>query len=79
MFCYENRLSYPPYLSDQKFKNYMNLLMVNYENKLHYVCIKAFSIFMFNKTRCGNKKNFVGNVYSVLVVKEFSQNIERFV
>ena len=60
-FCYENMLTYPLYLSDQKFKNFMNLLMISDENKSHYVYIKAFNIFMFNKTKCKNKKHFCRN------------------
>ena len=58
VFCYENNLTYPAYVSDQKFKDYMGLLMITDENKSHYVCIKDFNIFMCNKTKNKNKKNF---------------------
>ena len=36
----------------------MDLLLINNENKSHYVYIKDFSRFMFNKTKCKNKKHF---------------------
>ena len=28
LFCYENKLTFPIYISDQKFENSMNLLLV---------------------------------------------------
>ena len=57
-FVYENRLVYPVYLSDQKPKNCMDLLLINYENNSHYVYIKDFKEFMCNKVKCRNKKHF---------------------
>ena len=36
----------------------MDLLLVTDENKSHYVYIKDFDRFMFNKTRNKNKKYF---------------------
>ena len=51
VFCYENGLTYPAYLSDQKFYNSMDLLLISDENKSHYVCIKDFNRFMCNKTK----------------------------
>ena len=58
VFCYENGLTYPMYISKQKFEDYMDLLLINDENKSHYVCIKDFDKFMFNKTKHKNKKHF---------------------
>ena len=72
VFCYENRLVYPVYLSDQKLKTCMDLLLISDENNSHYVYIKDFNRFMCNKTKCRNKKNTsVDIVYNVLVVKKF--------
>ena len=48
----------PIYISDQKFKNSMDLLLVIDENKSHYVYIKDFDRFMFLKTKNKNKKHF---------------------
>ena len=70
VFGYENELVFPIYVSDQKFENSMDLLLLINDDKSHYVYIKDFNTFMFHKTRNKNKKWFCRSfVYSVLVVK----------
>ena len=56
VFCYENYLTHPLYVSDQKFENRMDLLLITDENKSHYVYIKDFNRFMCTKFK--TKKNF---------------------
>ena len=51
VFCYENKVVYPVYLSDQKFSDSMDLLLISDKFKSHYVYIKDFDRFMFNKTK----------------------------
>ena len=46
------------YISDQKIENSIDLLLIIDENKSHYVYIKYFDRFMFNKTKNKNKKYF---------------------
>ena len=58
VFCYENKLSFQIYVSDQKFENPMDLLLVIDESKSHYVSIKDFNRFMFHKTKNKNQKYF---------------------
>ena len=58
VFCYENALICPVYLSDQKFGDSMDLLLIADENKSHYVYIKDFNRFMCKKTKNKNKKYF---------------------
>ena len=58
VFCYENGWTYPVYVSDQKFGDSMDLLLIIDENKSHYVYIKDFNRFMCNKTKNKNKKYF---------------------
>ena len=58
VFCYENRLTYPVYVSDQNFHNSMYLLLITDENTSHYVYVKEFNRFMCNKTKNKNKKHF---------------------
>ena len=58
VYYYENKLTFPIYVSDQKLDNLMNLLLVNDENKPHYVYIKDFDRFIFYKTKNINKKYF---------------------
>ena len=54
VFCYENGLTYPVYVSDQKFRDCMDLLLISDENKSHYMYIKNFNRFMCNKTKNKN-------------------------
>ena len=58
IFSYENALTYPLYVSDQKFEICMDLLLISNENKSHSVYIKDFNRFMCNITRNKNKNNF---------------------
>ena len=57
-FGYENKLIFPIYISDQKFKHSMDLLLLIANDKSHYVYIKDFNRFMFHKTNSKNKKRF---------------------
>ena len=58
VFGYENRLVFPIYVSDQKFEDSMDLLLLIDDDKSHYVYIKDFDRFMFHKTKNKNKKWF---------------------
>ena len=54
VFCYENKIVYPVYLSDQSFDDTLDLLLISN----HYVYIKDCNKLMFNKTKNKNKKWF---------------------
>ena len=58
IFYYKNGLTYTVYVSDQKFENCMDLLIISDKNKSHCVYINNFNRFMCNKTKNKNKKNF---------------------
>ena len=58
VFGYENKLVFPIYVSDQKFEDSMDLLLLIDDDKSHYVYIKDFDRFMFHKTKNKNKKLF---------------------
>ena len=58
IFCYENRLTFPIFISDQKLENSIDLLLTFDGDKSHYVYIKDFVRFMFYKTKNENKKYF---------------------
>ena len=58
VFCYENKLTFLIFISDQKFENSTDLLLVTDGDKSHYVYIKDFDRFMFHKTKSKNKKYF---------------------
>ena len=64
MFGYENGIVFPIYVSDQNFGSLDFFLLID-DDKLHYVYIKDFDRFIFQKTKNG----FVEVVYNVLVAK----------
>ena len=58
VFGYENKTVFPIYISDQKFEDSMDLLLLIGNDKSNYVYIKDFNRFMFHKTKNKNKKWF---------------------
>ena len=46
VFCYENKVVYPVYLSDQNFRDNMDLLLISNKFVSHYVFIKNFNRFV---------------------------------
>ena len=58
VFGYENGLVSPIYISDQKFEDSIDLLLLIDDYESHYVYIKDFGRFMFHKTKNKNKKWF---------------------
>ena len=70
MLCYENKLVFPVYISDQTFKSSIDLLLLINDDKSHYVCIKEFNTYLcFIKQKIEIKNGSVKVVYSVLVAK----------
>ncbi|XP_057292543.1 uncharacterized protein LOC130621252 [Hydractinia symbiolongicarpus] len=58
VFGYEDKLLYPIYVSKEKYKNSMSLLLITKDENKHYVLIEDFNSFMFNQTKPSNKKHF---------------------
>ena len=56
VFGYEKYLVLPIYVSDQKLEDSKDLLLLNDNDKSHYVYIKDFDRFMSHKTKNENKK-----------------------
>ena len=60
VFGYENGLVFPIYVSDQKFADSIVLLLLNDDDKSHYVyikdCTSVHDRFMFHKTKKKEKK-----------------------
>ena len=69
VFGYENGMVFPIYISDQKFEDSMDLLLLTDDDKSLYVYMKDLDRFMFHKTKIKAKNSFVAGVSSVLVVK----------
>ena len=58
IFGYENELFFPIYVSDQKFEDSMDLLLLIDDDKSHYVYMKDFDRFIFHETKNKSKKWF---------------------
>ena len=58
VFGYENRQPYPIFVSKEKYEDYINLLLTTEEKNKHYVLIKDFNNFMYNKTKHKERKHF---------------------
>jgi hypothetical protein len=58
VFGYEDKQPYPIYISKEKFKNHMNLLLITENEKHHYVLIKDFNKFMYHQTKHRDRKHF---------------------
>ena len=59
VFGYENGLVFPIYVSNQQFEDSVDfLLLIDDDDKSHYVHIKYFNRYMFHKTKNKNKKWF---------------------
>ena len=56
--CYQNDSVHLVYVSNQKFRDSMDFLLITDENKPHYIYIRDFGRFMCNKAECTNKKRF---------------------
>ena len=71
VFCYENGLAYPVYLSNQKFRDCIDLLL----NQMRISLIMCISNILTDlcaiKQRIKIKNIFENVVYSILVVKKF--------
>ena len=79
VFGYKNDLVYPVHISKQKFEDFMDSLLINDENKSHYVYIKNFYRFMFNKTKHENQKPFCRYCLQCFSSEKVLENTERYV
>ena len=71
IFSYGNGIIYPIYVSNEKFNNSMDLLLIHKENKPHYVYIKDSIDLCLIKVKTRIKSTSVDIVYNVLKVKIF--------
>ena len=79
VFGYENELVFPIYVSDQKFEDSMDLLLLIDDDKSHYVYIKDFDRFMFHKTKNKNKKYFCKSCLQCFSSKNVLTEQKKFV
>ena len=58
VFGYEKGQPFPIHISEEKFEDQMNLLLITKDEKKHYVLIKDFNAFMYNQSKHKEKKHF---------------------
>ena len=58
VFCYEEKLPYPIYISEEKFEDHIELLLITKDENQHYVLIKDFNKFMYQQTKHKERKHF---------------------
>ena len=58
LFGYEEKHKFPIYISQEKFQDHLELLLINKDKKNHYVLVKNFNKFMFDQTKHNCKKHF---------------------
>ena len=58
VFGYEEKQPFPLYISNEKYEDCMNLLLITEETKTHNVLIKDFNKFMYNQTKHKERKHF---------------------
>ena len=68
VFHCDNKWTYPAYLSDKKFNDDMDLLLISNEFKSDYVYIKDLCLI---RLKIEIRNIFVSVVYSVSVVKKY--------
>ena len=58
VFGYENKKAFPIYISSEKYKGELNLLLIEGGGIKHYVLNKDFNRFMFGETKHEGRKFF---------------------
>ena len=58
LFGYEEKQKFPIYISEEKYQDHMELLLITEGENKHYVLIKDFNKFMFNQTKHEHRKYF---------------------
>ena len=58
VFGYEEKLTYPIYISDEKYEDHMELLLITKDENKHYILIKDFNKFMYQQTKHKERKHF---------------------
>ena len=71
VFCYKNNLFFLIYISDQKFENSLDLLLIIDEKTSHMCTSKISTDSCFTKQKIKTKNTFAKAVYSALVVKMY--------
>ena len=74
VFGYEINSTFPIFISENQTGNSLNLLLISKDEKRHYVYIKDFNRFMYNKTKHNCKKHFCIHCLQCFSTKEILDN-----
>ena len=74
VFGYETNSTFPIFISESQADNTLNLLLISKEEKRHYVYIKDFNRFMYNKTKHNCKKHFCIHCLQCFNTEEILKN-----
>ena len=74
VFGYELNSTFPIFISENQTGNSINLLLISKDEKRHYVYIKDFNRFMYNKTKHNCKKHFCIHCLQCFSTKEILDN-----
>ena len=74
VFGYETNSTFPIFISEIQADNTLNLLLISKEEKRHYVYIKDFNRFMYNKTKHNCKKHFCIHCLQCFNTEEILKN-----
>ena len=77
VFGYEDKQPFPIYVSKEKLKDHMDLLLVTENEKQHYVYIKDFNRFMFQQSKISNKKHFCKYCLQCFSSEEITKQAQR--
>ena len=74
VFGFEVNSTFPIFISENQTGNSLNLLLISKDEKRHFVYIKDFNRFMYNKTKHNCKKHFCIHCLQCFSTKEILNN-----
>ena len=73
IFGYENEEPCLIHISKETFEDQMNLLLITEDEKKHYILIKDFDKFMYNRSRHKERKHFCMYCLSFFIRKHLKE------
>ena len=77
VFGYEEKQAYPIYISKEKFKDHMELLLITENENKHHVLIKDFNKFMYQQTKHKERKHFCMHCLQCLTSERILNDHEK--
>ena len=74
VFGYENGETFPLYISNKRFEDIIDLLLIEEDGVRHYVLIQDFNRCMLNKTKHEGRKHFGRYCFQCFTTSEILKN-----